>query len=453
VRVEVVATTRRTTALLVALFTLAWSILAPYSVLTLRPAHEVYAIWPSANLSMRGASCLWGGPLYVGVPRNPEGPQGFYTVIATPLTSVMVEGFRASGLCRGDGYAAVPGSYHGSPALLIVGPLGPERIIRVSGLVWGSASVAACSGGLVAAAGSTNRGLVVLVANVSGGGVVIRLGKLHDEPRGVGVWEGRVYVLLSSGRVVEADPSGSGARLLEPRLPAGLEARWRGLAAGPRGVWLYGSVRYGNESWAALAPLAGGVGWMLRSRGHGGSVLAAYWDGSRWLLYYRPGSYWDSILSSTPSGGFSGVRLLWTGEHVVSYVSPAPGGWFDTGTVVWRGGAHAVVACLHGPVEADYWLGEKSVMHASVIPKPEAIEAANLTLAPPAARQLETSLTRLDSARPQASPYPAFREPPREARARWMGPLYAATWADLGIVFFAAAWRGFVGGSSEAHRL
>ncbi len=430
---------------LTAIFAASWSAASAYSILSLAPRHQVYVLEPAGGLTLRGASCVLGSPVYVAVPRQSSGWS--HTIIASALGGYKVNGFRAKASCGAGRYVAIAGSYHGSPAILLAGLLGPHMALEVEGLVWGSFNTVSCTSGWVTVAGTSSDGLVVAALSPERGLWWSARLPLYDEPRGTAYYGGRVYVLLASGRVVSVGPEAGPALLYEPAGGGSgrVRTQWQGLAAGPGGVWLYGSARVGNSTWAALAPLSGGEAILLRSRTHGGRLLAAYWDGSRWTVYYRPGSYWDSILESTASGGFSGARLLWTGEHVVSHVGVSSSGVVETGTVVWGKRLRVVIACLNGTRDADYWLGSSSVMHVALIPEPERIETSNIRLPDSSTRIINSTNASIQPITLKVDYSDAIIWGPVAARARWWGPLYAATWADLGIVFFALVARGLSG--------
>ncbi|MEB3852009.1 MAG: hypothetical protein LRS49_05490 [Desulfurococcales archaeon] len=429
-----------TAAVLVALFTLSWAAASIAALEPLRPGHQVYVLRVS-GFRLAGAFCTLAGPVYVGSPPG----SGNGSLVLLPYRGLVVPGFRVSASCASGRLVVLAGSYHGRPALALVDPLAASaRLVTPSDpALWGRFSTVACSAGRIAAAGLAN-GRVLVAAGPTGeafGGSGWVAGTLDvpGRPRFSLASGNTSYVLLYDGSVIAFN--GSGAALLEPRAAGEAKLYPRGLTLGPGGPWLYGRARLSNSSWGFIAPLAGGEGYLVRSKTHGGAVLAASWVGGRWLLYYRPGSYWDSILESTPAGGFDGVRLLWKGEHSVETIAPAQGG-FDTGTVVlsgWR----VVIACFRGLREASYWLGGEPVAHVTLIPHPESIETSRLRLASPRVEHAGLSRVEVELRPLELRPYEGEWQWLGEAEAKWWGPLYAASFAGLGIVFFALALRGF----------
>jgi hypothetical protein len=426
-------------AAIVIAFSLAWGASSAYAVLAERPLGTVYVVepWPSSE-SLLGGGCLNGLPVVVA---SRGSMFEFDALVYTPNWSVAIEDFNPQAYCVSSKYIVVAGSYNETPALALV--RGPYNVTILSITGVGSASLNAVRcGEAVAAAGSSVGGTIIL--RLAGNNAEAWLVGYPAPVLSVLSHAGEVYVLTASG-VIVLGLNGS-ARLHTPRLA---NATWENIVRGAGGVWLTGGITYGNASWAVIAPLEGGEALLLRAEGYDGFVLDARSSASRqWIVYYRPGSYWDCLARVSGSTAH-GVKLLWTGPHDVVSASIDENGYAVTATLVSGARRYVVIACIGSVEEAHYWLGDSSVMHASPIPITERLLVSHTPIPPPDTTKLTTRKLAITEFRVHASPtasLPIFRK----ASLKWDGPLVALTYVALSIVMASALWRGFVGGGLEA---
>lgn len=431
------AVPRALAAAIILTFSLAWGASSAYAVLAEKPRGAVYVVepWPG-NETLVGGGCLGGSPVLVA---SQSGLFTFETLIYTPNWSVVIEGFNPQAFCTNPEYVVVAGSYNGTPALALVRGPHDVTVLSLTGAGPASLNAVKCRDTLVAAAGSSMEGTIVL--RLTDGSAEAWLVRYLAPTLSVLPYAGNTYVLTASG-VIALEPNGT-ARLYTVGLA---NATWEDIIEGPGGAWLTGSATFENTSWAAIAPLNGGEALLLRAEGYDGLVIDARRVGQEWIAYYRPGSYWD-CLARIGGSAAHGVKLLWTGPHEVVSAHIDEGGYAVTATLVTGARRYAVLACTGSVEEAHYWLGDSSIMHASLIPVTERLLVGYRQIPKPSVAELEGGRISLSISRIQAGTT-AIAPHFEGASLVWGGPLAALTYAALSIVLASALWRGFLGGGS-----
>jgi len=423
--------------IIIVAFSLAWGVSSAYAVLAEKPQDIVYVAepWP-ANATLLGGGCMNGSPVLIA-------SQGslftFKTLVYTPNWSVELEDFNPQAFCVGANFIAVAGSYNETPALAIMRGPGYALLITLPSSGPASFNTVGCWGSSVMAAGPSIEGIVLLKVDSSGGRTAAWLIRYSAPVLSI-LERGKSLYLLTASGVVVFNPN-STAILYDT---GAMNSTWERLTEGPGGVWLIGSLELGNTSWAAIAPLEGGRAILLKARGYDGLVIDAAARGLDWLVYYRPGSYWD-CLAHIRGSAVDGVKLLWSGPHEVVSVYMDRMGHAVTATLVTGAREYAVLACIGSVREAHYWLGNESILHASLIPVTEKLVVRSAYTPRPLTSNLTAKGVKVKEA---AITLNSVGHPPHFERAslRWEGPLEALTYIALSIVLAVTLRRSFVGG-------
>lgn len=434
---------RRLLALIAVLFPIAWGASSALALYNTGVGATVYVVspWPENSTPLAGA-CEGGSILVVASNRS-----GFkYDTLIYDARGprwLVLKGFQAQAACIEGSRVAVAGSYLGLPALAIAdlgaGNGGVARIYSVPRVRYASFSVIDCSGGSIAAAGLAPEGVLVLLIK---GGLGRALLLSYSSPlEALRIIGGSIYIVTPTALL---EIRGAKAYTIDfgDALP---NSTVEEVTVGPQGLpWVVGMTGIPGEGyWGLIAPLEGGLGIALRSRGHAGLALDAYWDGYRWLVYYRPGTFWDSIVEITPIGG-SGVELLWSGSHEVLVTRFTPPGVAIVVTEAHLNNATSLVlSCINSLQTAHYWVDDRPVMHIAPIPVPERIETFSVHVRrPPMHSLVEEAIGGANETLVKLETLGAGPAPLR-ATARGEEGLLAATYISLSLVFASLAWRGF----------
>ncbi|MEB2835979.1 MAG: hypothetical protein GSR80_001187 [Desulfurococcales archaeon] len=437
-------------AALIVGFSLAWGLTSAWATIENGPRDSVYVAspWPG-SLKPVGGGCLASGVALVGVNESSRLPSTYIYLGASGSGRMLeLSSFRGESACLRNGEVVIAGSLDGEASVAVVSlASGAVEYLTVKGVEGSSFNVVRCARSGFAAAGFSPEGIVVLIdsGGLARAGLVRYLLPVYGVA--LGGPDGATAYVLTTDAIIEYSPANA-TWALEVKSGLG-NATWHSIAEGPGGTWLVGTAWLGGVAGAALAPLSGGRGYLVYSDGHGGLALDAHWEGDRWLLYYRPGTFWDALASLRPGRVplVGGAMLLWSGSHSVEEALFDREGRALTITLSTspRGSRYVVVACIGSLTPAHYWLGNESIMHIDRVPEPDSFHVKTISVPRPHAIIVRASPLGIEAREARALWEPAAIRV-GAADLRWAGPLWAVTYIALSLVLLAALWRGFAYG-------